>query len=86
MDGLKKLTMRMSMRGFTRLTNAFSKKFENNCHALALFFVFYSFCRVLKTFGATPAMAAGLVDKVLKMSVVVAPIDAANPVPIVRGP
>jgi IS1 family transposase len=79
------LTMRMSMRRFTRLTNAFSKKFENHCHALALYFVFYNFCRVHKTLGATPAMAAGLLDRVMKMADVVALIDAANPVPAVRG-
>jgi hypothetical protein len=69
--------MRMSMRRFTRLTNAFSKKFENHCHALALYFVFYNFCRVHKTLGATPAMAAGLVDKVLKMEDVARMIDDA---------
>jgi IS1 family transposase len=80
------LTMRMSMRRFTRLTNAFSKKFENHCHALALYFTFYNFCRVHKTLGATPAMAAGLLDRVMKMTDVVALIDAANPVPAVRGP
>jgi IS1 family transposase len=80
------LTMRMSMRRFTRLTNAFSKKFENHCHALALYFVFYNFCRVHKTLGATPVMAAGLIDHVMKMADVVALIDAANPVPAVRGP
>jgi IS1 family transposase len=81
------LTMRMSMRRFTRLTNAFSKKFENHCHALALYFVFYNFCRVHKTLGATPAMAAGLVDRVLKMADVVELIDArAAETPIVRGP
>lgn len=80
------LTMRMSMRRFTRLTNAFSKKFENHCHALALYFVFYNFCRVHKTLGATPAMAAGLLDRVMKMTDVVALIDAANPVPAIRGP
>ena len=79
------LTMRMSMRRFTRLTNAFSKKFENHCHALALSFVFYNFCRVHKTLGATPAMAAGLVDKVLKMSDVVGLIDAQE-TPAIRGP
>ncbi|MGY4481558.1 IS1 family transposase [Bradyrhizobium sp. LM3.2] len=73
------LTMRMSMRRFTRLTNAFSKKFENHCHALALYFVFYNFCRVHKTLGATPAMAAGLIDRVMKVTDVVALIDAANP-------
>jgi IS1 family transposase len=79
------LTMRMSMRRFTRLTNAFSKKFENHCHALALYFVFYNFCRVHKTLGATPAMASGLVDKVLKIADVVAMIDAQD-APAVRGP
>lgn len=79
------LTMRMSMRRFTRLTNAFSKKFENHCHALALYFVFYNFCRVHKTLGATPAMASGLIDRVMKMMDMVALIDAANPVPAVRG-
>jgi IS1 family transposase len=79
------LTMRMSMRRFTRLTNAFSKKFQNHCHALALYFVFYNFCRVHKTLGATPAMASGLVDRVLKMTDVVAMIDARD-VPAVRGP
>lgn len=80
------LTMRMSMRRFTRLTNAFSKKFENHCHALALYFVFYNFCRVHKTLGATPAMASGLVETVMKMTDIVTLIDAANPVPAVRGP
>lgn len=80
------LTMRMSMRRFTRLTNAFSKKFENHCHALALYFVFYNFCRVHKTLGATPAMASGLIDRVMKMTDVVALIDTANPVPAIRGP
>jgi IS1 family transposase len=80
------LTMHMSMRRFTRLTNAFSKKFENHCHALALYFAFYNFCRVHKTLGATPAMAAGLIDRVMKMSDIVALIDAAKPVPAIRGP
>jgi len=79
------LTMRMSMRRFTRLTNAFSKKFENHCHALALYFVFYNFCRVHKTLGATPAMASGLVDRVLKMADVVGMIDARE-TPALRGP
>lgn len=78
------LTMRMSMRRFTRLTNAFSKKFENHCHALALYFVFYNFCRVHQTLGATPAMAAGLVDKVLKMADVVGLIDARETLPVRR--
>ncbi|HEV3235763.1 MAG TPA: IS1 family transposase [Gemmataceae bacterium] len=80
-------TMRMPMRRFTRLTNAFSKKFENHCHALALYFVFYNFCRVHKTLGVTPAMASGLVETVMKMTDVVGLIDAmAAKVPAVRGP
>ena len=80
------LTMRMSMRRFTRLTNAFSKKFENHCHALALYFVFYNFCRVHKTLGVTPAMASGLVETVMNMADVVGLIDAkAAEAPMVRG-
>ena len=75
------------MRRFTRLTNAFSKKFENHCHALALYFVFYNFCRVHKTLGATPAMAAGVLDRVMNMADVVGLIDAkAAETPLVRGP
>ena len=79
------LTMRMSMRRFTRLTNAFSKKFDNHCHALALYFVFYNFCRTHKTLGTSPAVAAGLTDQVYDMAWVVGLIDAANP-PKKRGP
>jgi len=58
------LTMRMSMRRFTRLTNGFSKKLENHGHALALYFLHYNFCRVHKTLRVTPAMQAGLSDHV----------------------
>jgi IS1 family transposase len=79
------LTMRMSMRRFTRLTNAFSKKFENHCHALALYFYFYNFCRVHKTLGATPAMAAGLVDRIMKMDDILAALDVQQ-APKLRGP
>lgn len=58
------LTMRMSIRRFTRLTNAFSKKFENHAHHVALHFMFYNFCRIHQTLRVTPAMAAGVSDKV----------------------
>lgn len=54
------LTMRMHMRRFTLLTNAFSKKIENHCHAIALHFVYYNFVKTHKTLRMTPAMAAGL--------------------------
>lgn len=57
------LTMRMSMRRFTRLTNAFSKKVENHVHAVALHFMYYNFCRIHKTLRITPAMAAGVTDR-----------------------
>ena len=69
------LTMRMSMRRFTRLTNAFSKRFENHCHALALYFFWYNWVRQHKTHKLTPAMAAGLTDSVMEMSDLVAMLD-----------
>ena len=56
------LTMRMSMRRFTRLTNAFSKKVENHAHAVALHFMNYNFCRIHQSLRITPAMAAGVTD------------------------
>lgn len=58
------LTMRMSMRRFTRLTNAFSKKLENHYAAIALHFMHYNFCRVHKTLRVTPAMEVGLAHHV----------------------
>jgi len=58
------LTMRMSMRRFTRLTNAHSKKLENHRHAVAMFYAYYNFCRVHQTLRVTPAMEAGLTDHV----------------------
>ena len=58
------LTMRMSMRRFTRLTNAFSKKIENHAAAVAVFYMYYSFARIHQTLRVTPAMAAGVTDHV----------------------
>lgn len=69
------LTMRMSMRRFTRLTNAFSKKIENHEHAIALHFMYYNFCRVHQTLGETPAMRAGVADKVWKIEDIVNLLD-----------
>ncbi len=79
------LTMRMSMRRFTRLTNAFSKKAENHTHALALYFTFYNFVRQHKTLRCSPAMAAGLSTTLWSMADVVALIDAAAEPVKVRG-
>jgi hypothetical protein len=53
------------MRRFTRLTNGFSKKAENHCHAIALYFMYYNFARVHQTLRVTPAMEAGLADRVM---------------------
>jgi len=63
--------MRMSMRRFTRLTNAFSKKVENHCAAVALHFMHYNFCRIHQTLRVTPAMAAGVTDHVWEIGDVV---------------
>jgi IS1 transposase len=56
------LTMRMKMRRFTRLTNAFSKKVENHIWAIALHYMHYNFCRIHQTLRVTPAMEAGIAD------------------------
>ena len=70
------LTMRMGMRRFTRLTNAFSKKLENHLLMLSLYFVHYNFVRIHKTLKCTPAMAAGVTDTLRDMEWIVSLIDA----------
>jgi IS1 family transposase len=69
------LTMRMNMRRFTRLTNAFSKKVANHGHAIALHFMYYNFCRVLQTLRVTPAMEAGIADHVWSLEEVAGLLD-----------
>jgi hypothetical protein len=66
------LTMRMSIRRFTRLTNGFSKKVENHVHAVSLHMMFYNFCRIHKTLRITPAMAARVSDHVWSVEEIVA--------------
>src|SRR5271166_5783935 len=78
------LTMRMSNRRFTRLTNAFSKKFENHAHIVALHFMHYNFARVHKSLRITPAMAAGVTDHVWSLEEIAMLADGAF-VPTKRG-
>ncbi len=80
------LTMRMSMRRFTRLTNAFSKKVENLAHAVSLHYMHYNFVRIHKTLRVTPAMAAGTTDKLWTVQDIAEMADAAAPKPSKRGP
>jgi IS1 family transposase len=70
------LTMRMSMRRFTRLTNAFSKKVENHAAAISLHFMHYNFSRVHGTLKTTPALAAGITDHVWAIEEIVALLEA----------
>src|SRR6266849_1342892 len=72
------LTMRMHMRRFTRLTNAFSKKFENHVHMVALYTVFYNWTKIHKTLRVTPAMEASLTERVWDMAEIVALVDGLN--------
>jgi hypothetical protein len=65
------LTMRMSMRRFTRLTNAFSKKVENHAAAISLYFMWYNFGRVHQTLRVTPAMEAGVANHVWSVEEIV---------------
>ena len=80
------LSIRMRNRRFTRLTNAFSKKFENHVHALALYFMFYNFVRVHKTLCMSPAMAAGVSETLWTMEDIAERIEARRPQAGKRGP
>ncbi|MBV9997197.1 MAG: IS1 family transposase [Caulobacteraceae bacterium] len=80
------LSIRMQNRRFTRLTNAFSKKFQNHVHALALYFAFYNFVRIHKTLKVTPAMAAGVSQTLWTMEDIAERIEARRPQPGKRGP
>ncbi len=80
------LSIRMQNRRFTRLTNAFSKKLQNHIHALALYFAFYNFIRMHKTLRMTPAMAAGIADRLWSWEDIIARIDARAPKPGPRAP
>lgn len=69
------LTLRMSSRRFTRLTNAFSKKVENLTHAVSLHFMYYNFCRIHRTLRVTPAMEAGITNHLWAIEDLVALLD-----------
>lgn len=75
------LTMRMSMKRFSRLSNAFSKKLANHRHALSLYFYFYNWCRIHKTLRVSPAMSAGLTDKLLSFEALIERMDSVAPKP-----
>jgi IS1 family transposase len=79
------LTLRMHMRRFTRLTNGFSKKIENHAHSMALFTTYYNFVRIHKTLRVTPAMAAGVSDRLWEVSDIVALLEAVEEKPAKRG-
>jgi len=72
------LTMRMSMRRFTRLTNAFSKKVENHEAAVALHFMYYNFARIHQTLRVTPAMEAGVANHVWTLEEIVGLLEHSN--------
>ena len=80
------LTMRMSMRWFTRLTNAFSKKVENLTAAVSIHFAHYNFCKVHGSLdGKTPAMAAGVTDHVWSLDELIGLLEEAESVTTKRG-
>ena len=80
------LTMRVSMPRFTRKTNAFSKRVEMLHHATALHFFHYNFCRLHQTVKVTPAMEAGVTDRLFGIGDIVRMVEARDPKPGPRGP
>jgi IS1 family transposase len=82
----RNLTMRMHMRRFTRLTNAFSKKAENHEHAVALHMMYYNFVRIHKTLRVTPAMAAGVGDRLWEIADIAQLVADTETAPAKRGP
>lgn len=80
------LTMRMAMRRFTRLTNAFSKKLENHAYAVSLHFMYYNFCKQHQTLRISPAMAAKVTDRLMTVEDIVALVDRMTPAAKPRGP
>ena len=79
------LTMRMHMRRFTRPTNTFSKKVENHAHAVALHMMYYNFVRIHKTLRVTPAMEAGVADRLWEIADIAKLIEDAEDAPKKRG-
>ena len=79
------LTMRMSMRRFGRTTNAFSKRIENHVAAISLHFMYYNFCRIHRSIRATPAMAAGVTNRLYEIGDIVGIVEDSLPKPGSRG-
>lgn len=80
------LTIRMGVRRFTRLTNAFSKKLENHAHDVALMLTFYNWCRIHTTLRVSPAMAAGVTSELRDVDWIAELVEARDPKPGKRGP
>jgi len=80
------LTLRMHVRRFTRLTNAFSKKVENHAYAVALHMMYYNFVRIHSTLRMTPAMAAGVSGRLWEIGDIVKLVADGEPKPGKRGP
>ena len=80
------LTIRMHMRRFTRLTNGFSKKVENHAHAVALHMMYYNYVRIHKTMRVTPAMAAGVTERLWEIADIAKLVEDAEAAPAKRGP